>query len=141
MTLDEPWERREGLDQGRGVRKSVAITAAATAAFFAAAAPSATAAAAATTSFTALPATTTAPSTATATPAAAAAVAPTTAAAATATSESATATAAAFTGRTLFTRARDVDRECPTAKVLAIEHFDGAFGLLGGAELDKRESA
>ncbi len=135
MTLDEPRERGEGLDQGRGVRKSVAITAAATAAFFAAAAPSATAAATTTTSFTALSATTAAPSTATATPAAAA-VATTTA-----TSESATATATAFTGRTLFTRARDVDRESPTAKVLAIEHFDGAFGLLGGAELDKRESA
>jgi hypothetical protein len=135
--LDEPRERGEGLDQGRGVRKSVAITAAATAAFFAAAAPSATAAATTTTSFTALSATTAAPSTATATPAAAAVATTTT----TATSESATATAAAFTGRTLFTRARDVDRESPTAKVLAIEHFDGAFGLLGGAELDKRESA
>jgi hypothetical protein len=138
--LDEPWEWGEGLDQGREVRKSVAITAAATAAFFAAAAPSATTAAAA--AFTALSTTTSAPSTATTTASSSAAVASTTTAATT-TSEPATttATAAAFTGRTLFTRARDVDREGPAAEVLTIEHFDGTFGLLGGGELDKRESA
>ena len=63
-----------------------------------------------------------------------------TAAAAVFTTRATTATAAAA-GRTLFARARDIDRQIATIHRGAVEGFDGLLRFLGGAHRHETEPA
>ncbi len=126
------------------------VTIAAGATFFATAAPSTT-----TTAFTTFSAAASTPTTTTTTAASASAIstapsATTTTAVSTASATSpsstvsattTTTTEAAFTGRTLFPGAGDVDGERPAAEFLAMEQVHSSLGFFGRGELDKGKTA